>query len=469
MSATSTLARIGPAAPSPVAAARPPARFAGDPTRLRVAVVADMAATDFGGEAILPYHHFRLLRKAGVEAWLVVQDRRRDRLAELFADDWDRVVLVPDPKISPVLSVLSRPLPERLRNVTFDALGGLLTQRLRTRAVRQLVAQLGIDVVHQPISVSPREPSALHGLGAPVVIGPMNGGMTLPPAFRDRENALTRATMAVGRSLGRLANRLVPGKRRAATLLVANARTRGSLPLDADSFPGRIVEMSENGVDLSLWKPIDWARRDAELSAAGGRQAGPVRFVFCGRLVRWKGVDLLLEAFAAVAARAEVRLEIIGDGPEAAALKERAAAPDLAGKVEFAGWLPHAKSAERFAAADAFVLPSLYECGGAVVLEAMAAALPVIATDWGGPADYLSGGCGLLVPPDSREGFVGGLADAMLKLAESPVLRRMFGESGRRRVERQYDWEANSRRMLDIYAEAVARHAAENPRPARAR
>ncbi len=65
-----------------------------------------------------------------------------------------------------------------------------------------------------------------------------------------------------------------------------------------------------------------------------------------------------------------------------------------------------------------------------MVLEAMAVGLPVIATNWGRPADYLNSRCGILVKPASKEGFVKGLTDAMLKLAQSPELQQSMGSAG---------------------------------------
>ena len=97
------------------------------------------------------------------------------------------------------------------------------------------------------------------------------------------------------------------------------------------------------------------------------------------------------------------------------------------------------------------VLPSLYECGGAVVLEAMAVGLPVIASNWGGPADYLDADCGILVSPKSRAQFVDDLGAAMLKLAGDAELRMKMGRAGRRRVEECFDWERKVDRILEIY------------------
>ena len=176
------------------------------------------------------------------------------------------------------------------------------------------------------------------------------------------------------------------------------------------------------------------------------------------RLVGAKAVDLLLKAFAVARRQASMRLSILGDGDERPALEQLAkdlgiaGDPDAsAGAVHFAGWLAQRDCAERLRDADCLVLPSLLECGGAVVLEAMSMGKPVIATAWGGPLDYLDASCGLLVPPSSANAIVEGLARAMIEIAQSPSKRRLMGERGLEKVRREFDWELKVDRMLDVY------------------
>jgi glycogen(starch) synthase len=102
-------------------------------------------------------------------------------------------------------------------------------------------------------------------------------------------------------------------------------------------------------------------------------------------------------------------------------------------------------------------LPSIYECGGAVVLEAMATGTPVIAVAWGGPEDYLDETCGMLIPPLGAAAVVDGFTAAMKNLIDDPQLRFSLGAAARRRVEATFCWEEKVDRMVEIYRLAIDR------------
>lgn len=406
---------------------------------MRVVIVAENASTKLGGEAFDPLHYFRVLRSRNIEAHLVVHSRTSAELQALYPENCDRMHFVPDTWLHQLLWFCEQLLPRRAGEVTMGLLSHLYTQSLQRRLIRQLVHDHQIDVVHEPIPLSPKYPSLIFGVGAPVVIGPLNGGMEFPPAFRSRQNSFEELTIAVGRQVSNFCNRLLPGKLQAQTVLVANERTKQALPT---GVRGTVIELVDNGVDLSVWRPVTPVAKEPSQR---------IRFVYVGRLVDWKAVDLLLEAFQPVAAQTDAILEIIGDGKlrqELEALSQRLGLTD---RVVFAGWLSQAECALKLQQADGMVLPSLLECGGAVVLEAMAMGLPVIATNWGGPADYLDSTCGFLIDPTSTDSFVNGLTDAMLKLAQSPELRLSMGRAGLERVRKYFDWERKVDRILEIY------------------
>jgi glycosyltransferase involved in cell wall biosynthesis len=421
---------------------------------LRVVLFSDSASARFGGEAIHPVHYFRILRSRGVDAWLVVNARTRGEMSELFPNEQVRILYVEDSLAHKVLWQLQRPLPTRIGYFTLGAASRLLTQWQARKIIRELVEEHRASVVHQPIPLAVKECSVLYDLGAATVVGPLNGAMEFPPAFRRRQSAIESMVMRLGRWGSAIMHRLMPGKLRATTILVANDRSRAALP---NGVRGKIVPLIDNCVDLETWRPAP--------PAAVPPNDVP-RFVYVGRLVDWKAVDLLLDAFAIVAKESNATLDIIGDGPLRQTLEAQCARLDIGKCVRFRGWQTQAVCAKELASASALVLPSLYECGGAVVLEAMGSGIPVIATNWGGPADYLDGSCGILVNPESPEKFVAGLAEAMLTLANDPDLCRRLGRAARERVVERFDWQKKVDSTLEIYAEAIERFSQGRDRPA---
>ncbi len=419
-------------------------------TSFSVLIVCDHASAKFGGEAILPLHYFRLLRNRGFEVWLVVHARTRAELAELFPGE-KRIRYVEDSPLHTTLWKLGTWLPPMLAYVTTGFISRLFVQRAQRRIVRSLVASEGIDLIHQPTPVSPREPSIIFDVGAPVIIGPMNGGMDYPPAFRAEQSAFKKLLYRVGVSQVSWLNKVMPGKRRAAILLVANERTRAALP---DGVCERVERLGENGVELDLWSQVPPPPR---------RSSGVVTFGFVGRLVKLKAVDILLDAFAIASASAPMRLVVIGDGGERERLHRQAASlfpsrptEGAGAPVRFTGWVSQSACAAELAEVDGLVMPSLRDCGGAVILETMSMSKPVIATAWGGALDYLDDACGILVEPTSRTALIEGLAAAMVRLAHSPAERAAMGRAARLKVETHYDWEVKAEDMLDVYRRVLA-------------
>jgi glycosyltransferase involved in cell wall biosynthesis len=401
---------------------------------MKICIVAEHASERFGGEAFLPIHYFRLLRSRGVECWLVVHSRTRRELSALFPQDIDRILFVPDLWIHKFNSNLSRYLPRRLSGATLGLFNQLTTQLYQRTIVLRLIMEKRINVIHQPIPVGPRFPSMFFGLGVPRVVGPLNGGMEYPPFFRSSESRLSRIAIAFTRFFSDFANTLLPGKKHADVVLVANDRTRRALP---SGTRGKVIELVENGIDVEVWQ-----------GSFGASESIVPRFVFVGRLVDWKAVDIVIRSLESTPS---AEIEVIGDGPMLETWKSLAFELGLKDRVHFPGWLTQQECAVRMRSALALVLPSLYECGGAVVLEAMAMGKPVIATRWGGPTDYLDATCGILVEPESYSGLVTGFAEGMQRLIDSPELVRSMGCAARVRAVRDFDWQRKIDQIIQIY------------------
>jgi len=159
------------------------------------------------------------------------------------------------------------------------------------------------------------------------------------------------------------------------------------------------------------------------------------QLVFVGRLAAVKGLPVLFQALAqARRTRPGLRLTLIGDGPDRAVLKDEARTLGL--DATFLGYRAPAEVAQVLATADALVLPSFAEGVPVVLMEAMAARLPVIATRVAGVPELVEHGImGLLVPPGDADA----LASAILTLMADPALRAAMGAAGQAQVARAFD------------------------------
>jgi rhamnosyl/mannosyltransferase len=200
------------------------------------------------------------------------------------------------------------------------------------------------------------------------------------------------------------------------------------------------------GVDL------DALRADAREVAAVRARFGPRPIVLgVGRLVYYKGFEVLLEAMAGL----DATLVVAGDGPLRPALEARLHALGLAGRATFVGEQDDVRPL--FAACDVFVLPSTErsEAFGIVQLEAMAFGKPVVSTRLGTGVDWVNvhGLTGLTVPPRDAAA----LREALATLVGSPALRARLGAHGRRRVEQEYTTAHAAESVLAVYRELTGR------------
>jgi phosphatidyl-myo-inositol alpha-mannosyltransferase len=222
----------------------------------------------------------------------------------------------------------------------------------------------------------------------------------------------------------------------------------------AASFAGRHfangLRIVPNGVDID---------RFAGATPATGLPDGE-RILFVGRLEPRKGFRHALRAFAAVAGRSpRAVLVVAGEGPEGRALSELS--PAVRDRVVMLGAVPYAELPRYHAAADVFVAPNTGgESFGIVLAEAMAAGLPVVASDIPGFREVVRQDVeGLLAPP----GDAAALATALTRVLEDRGLRQRLGDAGRAKAER-YRWERVAGEVEEAYGLAVQRGGVARPR-----
>jgi glycosyltransferase involved in cell wall biosynthesis len=313
----------------------------------------------------------------------------------------------------------------------------------RLRGAYDLLVVRGTRVLGLPGLLAARR------LGVPVILQPeVNGELSGDvytwgtPLDRPRVRAGVRAAVALRNALLRDADAFV----------AMSAAIRDEF-LAAGVPPEKVAHIP-HGVDTRRFAPAPGGR--AALRERFGLPADAVVVAYTGRLLKGKGLEDLLEAFARVAAsRPEGRLLIVGSGEGQSlsveeALRRRADAPDLAGRVVFTGRLDDVERALQ--CADVFAFPSVFEALGLSLIEAAACGLPAVGARTGGIPDVIADGrSGLLVAP----GDVDGLAEALAALVDDPVRRAALGAEARRIACARFDAAAALVRYRGLFAEVA--------------
>jgi 1,2-diacylglycerol 3-alpha-glucosyltransferase len=207
------------------------------------------------------------------------------------------------------------------------------------------------------------------------------------------------------------------------------------------------VEVVPNGVELDRFQAAPDCRRRKEL----GFSADQVVLVYSGRLAPEKNLQFLMHAFYGIAhAYPQVRLLVIGDGPERQALEEQVRAAGLAERIQFTGMVPYADMPEYLRAADAFVTASITEVHPLSIIEAMAAGLPALGIISPGVADTIQDDVTGLLSPDDLAAFTAKLA----RLVTEDETRRKMGAAARIAAD-EYAIERTSRILVECYEELV--------------
>jgi glycosyltransferase involved in cell wall biosynthesis len=296
------------------------------------------------------------------------------------------------------------------------------------------------DVVHRLTPLTPTAPSLLAGRcrrgGVPFVLGPLNGGLPWPAPFRHLQRQQMDRLSRV-----RALHKLVPGygatRRNAAAIIAGSVDVLQQVPGPCRK---KCVYIPENAVEPNRFTRNRSRRADR-----------PVRAVFVGRLVHYKGADLLLEAAAPLIRAGGLRLRIIGDGPQMPELRELVCRERIQEGVAFDGWVEHGRIADYLVDSDVLTFPSVREFGGAVVLEAMAVGLVPVVIDYGGPGELATDRTGFLIPMGDRAQLIERLRDVLTGIAANPTQLEPKSRAAIERVRRYFTWDAKAEQVLEVY------------------
>jgi len=302
------------------------------------------------------------------------------------------------------------------------------------------------DIVHRVTPLSPTVPSLvasrLRRIGVPFMVGPLNGGVPWP-----REFVKARWQEREWLSYVRGAYQLLPGSRSmrdSSSAIVVGSRA--TLQQLGKRWSEKAVYIPENGIRMDRFgEPV--ARPPTT----------PLRIVFVGRLVPYKGADMLIESCAGLLKAGKVQLEIVGDGPQRALLERMVTEQGLSGGVTFAGWLNQAEVAARFSRSHVLGFPSVREFGGGVVLEAMASGVVPVVVDYAGPSELVTPATGYLVQLGPRQDLVRRLREQFENLVQAPEAIEAKSSRARSRVERWFTWKRKAEQISAVYAWVLRR------------
>lgn len=331
----------------------------------------------------------------------------------------------------------------------YSALASLAYPLFERKVWKQFGARIRageFDLVHRITPLGPTSSSwlsePLAKAGVPFLIGPLNGGIPWPKGF-DSVRRKEREWLSYVRGAYKLNPSLNKTRKRASAILLASRHTYGEVVANSPELEKAAVYLPENAID-----PARFPQQSPPTPPQPGE---PLRAAFVGRLVPYKGADMLIRAAEKLLHQGALRLDIIGDGPEMARLKDLARDLGVTAYIDFPGWVDHRELQARLRQNHLFAFPSVREFGGGVVLEAMALGLVPLVVDYGGPAELVPEGCGVVVPMGSRDQIIRSFEDALTKLARERTGIPEMGEKAQNFVRERFTWQAKARQILEVY------------------
>jgi glycosyltransferase involved in cell wall biosynthesis len=302
------------------------------------------------------------------------------------------------------------------------------------------------DIVHRITPLSPTVVSTVAprcaDAGVPFVLGPLNGGVPWPAAF-DAARRREREWLSYVRGV----YKWMPGHgkmlRSSQRILVGSRHTEADIP---PALRSRCIYLPENAVDPARFTVAPQARFEL-----------PLRAAFVGRMVPYKGPDMLLAASEPLLAEGRLSIDMVGDGPMRQELEAWVEQRGLAEHVHFHGWVEHQAVQTVLAQAHVFGFPSIREFGGGAVLEAMVLGVVPIVVNYAGPGELVDDSVGYRVTLGTRSEVVAGFRARLEALCNDPSPLPAMSAAGRSKVLTEFTWDAKAERILGLYGDLMRR------------
>ena len=304
---------------------------------------------------------------------------------------------------------------------------------------KKICADQKIDVVHQ---ITPIEFRAIGDYGKianiKFVCGPLGGGESLPNGLKDyaKGHEIIEVVRSGINRWYRFKLRITGKLNRCDYIMFANRETRDFLGLD-----GNVPLVTEIAADeISIEERTVPKDINKELV-----------FLFAGRMVYRKGLELLFDAIMEIPDEWKYIVKIVGTGPELSHLKHRCELNSLlSAHVQFMGAVEYSEMQREYEMSDVLIMPSIRETTGTVLIEAMSQGMPIITINKFGGAILVDENTGWLYSGENQKSYIAGLKNAMVACIVNPKEVERRGQNARKKVK-DYTWKRKCDQYEKIY------------------
>lgn len=420
---------------------------------IKALLICEQCNPEWVSVPLVGWSHARAIaRQDGIEAHIVTQIRNRDAFLRAGLVEGKDFTAIDSEKISRYVwragELLRGGAGKGWTTITaVMSLSYYYFEHLLWANLGDRIAAGEWDVVHRITPLSPTAPSLIAAkcarAGVPFIVGPLNGGVPWPKEFDSARRAEKEWLTYI-----RSAFKILPGytstRKYAAAIICGSRDTEKQEPAFVRH---KIHYIPENGIDPKRF-PIVARTRKPSL---------PLHVAFIGRLVPYKGCDMLIEAAAPLLREGALKLSIIGDGPQRGSLEAQAARETLGASVDFAGFVDHDKLQDRLASVDLLGFPSIREFGGGVVLESMALGIVPVVVRYGGPGELVSPDTGFAIELGPRDRIVRDLRAVLERIVKDPAQLEALSRNGQAMVTRDFTWDAKAQKTIAIYRQVCAK------------
>jgi glycosyltransferase involved in cell wall biosynthesis len=374
------------------------------------------------------------------------------KYAEALSQRYETIVISSPPSQAPEGATLLRC---DAGECSFNEVGSapLLRFELRQqRMARRLRHQFPFDYVHRITPSAIQTPTWAGRLGKPLIIGPLIAADKPPLAFApflSRPVSMSnRPRWRPERVAGRVCRTIVTRAEREQSYLHQAHRvlvgTRTAMRHVPEPLREKCRLVTYSGVEHEVFVP-----------PSARLVTNTLRLLFVGRLIPYKGVELLLRAVEIAARRCSIKLDIVGgaDPVYKDFLLRLIRELRLESSVNFLAPVTRDQLPPLYQQADVFCFPTLCDTYGIALLEAMSCGCAVLVSDVAGAGEIVNGENGLKVRLNTPDEYIREYAEKIVALAQNHELRTRLGEAARRFILREHDWSRIGAQVLAVYDE----------------